>query len=881
MTNDKEKMRQNLANMILALLVFTGTIVLVTRVQVGNLYSFAGDRDENEKLEATYAMESMKWQNAQRAYPAGTIPRDWREKAYTHVNKMNLQKNSSVQQLSWTELGPNNVAGRVRSIAFDPANSAIVYSGSVSGGIWKSTNRGGTWSALNDFTSNLVIGAIAIDPTNSNVIYAGTGEGYFNVDALQGIGVLKSTDGGTSWTTLTNFATPSTQFGYYYINKLIIRPDNANIIYAGMLGGIWKTTNGGTSWSKIAQGNSSVRCIDLVMHPTNFNILYATYGNLSRDGIYKTTDGGTNWSKLTNGLPTIGYYRINIAISKSSPSTLYAAFDDSATHDTYNIYKTVDDGASWSVVTKPVNPFTLQSHLGGQGWYNNCLAVHPTDPNTVLVGGIDIYKTINGGTTWAMKTDWQGRSPYSLVHADQHSIAYDPSNSSVVYFGNDGGMYKSTDGGETFSTISTNLATTQFYSAAIHPTQDIWYGGTQDNGTLKSSGSVAWSTVFGGDGGATAVDQTVPATIFTEYVYLNIQRSANSGANFSKTMSGIPTSGASPFNGTSDRCLFIAPFVMDPSNSQILVAGTFKVYRTTNSGTSWNGISTDLTGDGDGTNQVGSSLSSISAIAIAKSSSATIYVGTSGGSATSKIQVTTNTGASWSDVTTATLPDRYVKAIAIDPGNASRAFVAFSGYNASTPSTTGHVFRTANRGTTWVNASGNLPDVPVNALLINPANTNDILAGTDIGVFQSVDGGTTWSQQNTGLANVSISDLDYRASDNAVFAATHGRGMFKLQTLTGVSPAPTEFPRETTLRQNYPNPFNPTTNIGYQVSEAGLVTVNVYDALGQEVATLVNEYRSPGEYSVSWNASSMPSGVYYYRMSVGSAMQMKRMLLVK
>jgi photosystem II stability/assembly factor-like uncharacterized protein len=469
---------------------------------------------EPREAEAGYAFEMMKWNNTQRAYPASTIPLGWREKAAKELASMGLKKSESVQQLNWVGVGPNNIGGRVRSIAFDPLNSSTLYCGSVSGGVWKSTNSGASWNVLNDAAANLVIGGLAVDPTNGNTIYAATGEGYFNVDWLTGVGVLKSTDGGANWVVQSNFATPNATFGINYMNRIVIRPDAPNTVFVGMLGGIWKTTNGGTSWVRLNAGVTSVRCMDLIMHPTMYDIMYSTFGHFSIDGIYKTTNGGTNWNKLTTGLPAAGYQRINIAMSKSSPSTLYAAFDDSATHDTFNIYKSTNDGASWSVLTKPSNPVDGGSHLGAQGWYNNCIAVHPTDPNTVLIGGINLYKTTNGGATWTMKTNWYSWLTYQVVHADQHIIAYDPSNPAIVYFGNDGGMYKSTDGGETFSMINANLGITQFYSGAIHPTLDVYYGGTQDNGTLRSGPARM------GDGVRRrrrrhGIDQTTPTTIFT------------------------------------------------------------------------------------------------------------------------------------------------------------------------------------------------------------------------------------------------------------------------------------------------------------------------------------------------------------------------------
>jgi photosystem II stability/assembly factor-like uncharacterized protein len=856
-------MRSHLFKITLALTVFAlGLLFVVRGRKIEPRDSFA----EREQAEASYAFESMRWYNAQRAYPTGHIPEDWRQKAYGKIRQNSLGKSSSATAITWKELGPPNIGGRVRSVAIDPTNSSIVYCGSVSGGIWKSTNAGGSWFQTSDSASNLVIGCIAIDPSTPSTIYAGTGEGYFNVDALRGAGVLKSTDAGATWTLLTNFAPPlNPSFSYYYINRLVIRPDN-HYVFAGMLGGIWRTTNGGTNWTQIATGQTSVRCMDLIMDPTNYNIMYTTYGNFSRDGIYKTTNGGTNWSKLAVGLPTSGYYRINLGMAPSKPSIIYAVFDDSATHNTYGIYRTNNGGNSWSTVTNP-------HHLGGQGWYNNTVAVHPTDTNTVVIGGITLYKTTNGGTSWAQVST----TTFGDTHVDQHALVFDKVNVNTLYVGNDGGMYKSGNAGTSYSNINNNLSITQFYSGAFDPTETILYGGTQDNGTLKASGAApTWSTVFGGDGGKTAVDFSTPTTVYTEYVNLCIQKSLNSGAGWARIMTGIPTSGSNQSDGTSDRCSFIAPYAMDPSNSQVLVAGTFKVYRTTNGGGSWTGISSDLTGDGDGSNDVANvnGKAFITAVAIAKTATGTIYVGTSGsGTVVSKVQVTTTTGGSWND-RTGTLPDLYAKSFAIDPANAAHAYVTYSGYGA------GHVWVTTNTGLTWTNASGNLPDVPVNSIVIDPNNISHLIIGTDLGVFDSPNGGTNWTQRNSGLANVSVEELRI-GSDAVLFAATHGRGMFKTQDPVAVHEQPGAVPNEFSLEQNYPNPFNPSTTISFTVGKESLVRLAVYDALGRKVATLVDKELHPGTYASRFNANEFASGVYYYTLSGEGISMTKKMLLMK
>lgn len=762
-------------------------LVFTSREEVQSEFGEAAQK----ALRATGAYHAFRWYNDQRAHPTGTIPVHWREKALKHINRYILPVLSKTSSLIWTSVGPNNIGGRVRSIAINPKNPDVIYCGSVSGGIWKSTNGGLSWVPLTDFANNLVIGAIVIDPTDTNIIYAGTGEGYFNVDALRGIGVLKSTDAGQTWIVLNNFLNTAAPHHYYFINKLVIRPDNPNVLYAALIGGVWKTTDAGASWTRILSRptTSSSFCMDLVANPTNPDVMYASFGLFSEqsDGIYKTTNGGGSWVRLSNGFPPRSekFGRISLAIAPSNPSVLYACLMDSNNY-THSIQKTTNGGQSWFAVETPFDnsPAVNGTHLGGQGWYNNVIAVHPTNPDIVFTGGINMFKSVNGGVGWTRISDGYG-SPY--MHVDHHAIVFHPTNFSIIYFGTDGGVFKSTDGGVNFLDMNSGFVTTQFYSGAVHPTQEIYYGGTQDNGTLKSTSTPAWSMVLGGDGGATAVDYVNPNNVYTEYIYLSFRRSTNAGATWTLAMNGIPKNGDGS-SGTSDRCAFIAPFVMDPSNPQVIVAGTYRVFRTTNGGLSWTAISNDLTGDGAG--GVGSFGSVISAIAIAKTSSAVIYVGTSGsGTSPSKILVTTNTGQNWGDSTKNNLPNRTITSIAIDPTNANRAFIGYSGYNANTPTKPGHIFLTTNLGASWTDVSGDLPDIPVNAIILDPQNKNHLLVGTDLGIFETSNCGANWLQQNSGMANVSIADLDLR-QDRHVVAATHGRGMFRTATPWAIIPSP-------------------------------------------------------------------------------------------
>ncbi len=750
-------------------------------------YYRSTNRIKAGKPKADKPGEAVKWMFEQRAYPTKGIPTDWRNRALTHINNNNLLKDSKTA-INWTAVGPYNIGGRVRAIAISNQNPDLIYASSVSGGIFKSTNGGSSWVPISDYASNLAISSIVIDPNNNNIIYAGTGEGFFNYDAVRGEGILKTNDGGITWSLQKNFS-GTTEFPYF-INDLYLRPDSTNILYAATNNGLFRTTNSGNNWSFIHQGSFSIRATQVVGDPLTPATFYICYGNHTQDGIYKTINGGKTFTKLSSGFPTAGYNRIALAVSKSNPNILFASLDSASTHFTHSIQKSTDGGITWTAVAKPIDLMLGGSHLGGQGWYNNVIAVHPTNQNLVFAGGVNLFKSTNGGASWSMSTYGYPPSAYPYVHVDHHEIKFHPTDPAIIYFGTDGGIFKTTNTGTTFIELNNGFETTQFYSGAVHPTSDIYYGGTQDNGTLKSNTLPNWSMVFGGDGGATAVDFNSPNIVYTEYINLHIRKSTNSGTTWLRAMAGIPA-GTGEYDGTTDRVLFIAPFVMDPTNSSILVAGTYKLYRTTNSAVSWISMSNDLTGDGTGA--IGSK---ISAIAISKTSSSTIYVGTTGSSTSaSRVVVTTNTGVSWATISKPPLPNRYVTSLAIHENNSDVVWVGFSGYNTNTTTTPGHIFKSTNRGSSWTDVSGNLPDIPINTIIVNPMYEKNILIGTDLGIFETNDGGTVWTQQNYGMANVVVADLDLR-SDYFVFAATHGRGMFKAR-ITVFAPNDTIYPGDT------------------------------------------------------------------------------------
>ena len=753
-------------NLFIAAFVFGFYYFTNDFVQTYTLEDFRNFRiekkKEKSKLKYDQPDKAMLWYYEQRAYPNNRIPDNWYSEALKHISINNVSRSNSTETLSWTQLGPGNIGGRIRAIAVHPTDLNIVYIGAVAGGVWKSVNGGTTWIALNDFMGNLAVCALVIDPNNTNTIYAGTGEGFFNLDAIRGAGIFKSIDAGASWAQLSS----TNNNNFYFVNDLDY--DAANqILYAATRKGLYSSNDGGANFTaKVNGSGSDIHCLDIEIANTNPRTIFATFGLFNQAEIWRSTDAGISF---TQNKTYSGHGRIEMTVSKSDPSVAYASYMSLSTYGTGKLEYTSNAGNIWSPITIPGPSISgAATYTGGQGWYDNILSVDPDNAVNVFAGGIDNFKSTNSGSSWTQKTNWYTGTTLQYVHADQHAMAWAPSNSNIVYLGNDGGIWKSTNKGETWTALNNNLFITQFYYGAVNPTGTVYAGGTQDNGTLRTTGATNWTEILGGDGGATEIDFNNTNNIYMEYVKLAFFKSTDGGGTFIKAMNGIPA-GPNFYDGTTDRTQFISPFSMDPNNSSTIVAGTYRVWRTTDGAANWTAISADLTGDGSGT-----SGATISTVISAKGNSNVIYAGCSNG----QVQVTTDAGGSW-NLRNGGLPNLAVTKITTDPNNPATAFVTFSGYTASSK-----IYKTINYGSNWTNVSGNLPNIPTNCVVVNPANGNNIFVGTDLGVFSTTDGGSSWVQDVGGMANVPVVDLDYRTSDNKLFAATHGRSMYS-STLTG------------------------------------------------------------------------------------------------
>jgi photosystem II stability/assembly factor-like uncharacterized protein len=716
----------------------------------------------------------------QRAYPFDSIPTAKYTSAlsFAQNEKNRADASKSAQTPSWALAGPTNIPGRVTDIQSYPTssgNSNIVWLGSASGGVFKSTDNGSTWTPKFDNVGAWSIGAIALHPTNPNIVFVGTGEANPAFDTYEGGGLYKSTDGGDNWTLLGLQATSR-------IGRVVISATNNNLMFVAALGkghgggnpdrGVYRSLDGGNTWSNVLFVSDTTGCIDVAYFPSTKVVLAAMWersryvdlpSNLGgpSSGIYRSADSGNTWSLITSGLPTganIG--RIGLT-AEPNTSTAYAIYSNDA-GDCIGVFKSTNGGSTWV----QVNDATLLSwpiNAGWQGgWYFGQIRVAPGNANDLWAMGLDVWRSTDGGNSWFM--------PTNPNHVDQHALWIDKDNHNRVFNGSDGGGSRF-DG--TNWTTAADQPTTQFYGITIDPSNpNKLYGGTQDNGSMRSITTATnnWEYLaIGGDGFNCIVDPTDTAIIYAETQNGFMYKSSDY-LSFSTCMNGIP------YN--SDRHAWNTPIAIDPSNSLILYYGSNKLYKTTDGAANWSAISGDLTGGPYPRANFGT----ISSIAVAPTDGNVIWVGTDDG----RVWVTQNGGGLWQH-RDATIPDRWVTEVASDPDHANIAYVTLSGYLSA--SNTAHIYRTENFGVSWVAIDGNLPDVPINDVIPDPIDSLSLYIGTDVGVYESHDLGMTWSILGTGLPIVPVIDMAFHPGARRLVAGTHGRSMW---AVTVPCPDPTD-----------------------------------------------------------------------------------------
>lgn len=672
-------------------------------------------------------------------------------------------------QAAWQSLGPANIGGRVTDLVAHPTQANTVFAGAATGGVWRSTDAGATFTSAWNPSLTPSIGALAI--TGNGTLYAGTGESNPGGGSVTfpGAGLFRSTDSGASWQShgLT---------GTDRIGRIAIDSTNANRLFVAAAGnlfvpggqrGLYRTTDGGSTWQLVLGGaNATTGAIDVAISPTNPNRIYAAMWDHRRQpngrvyggtgsGIFRSTDGGASWTRLGGGLPTASTNlgRMGLAVARNDANRLYAIAADTS-GDFVGFWTSTNGGDTWTRIT---NTSFLSASQSTFGWWFGRIWVDPANSRHVFVAGVPMLESLDAGSTW--------RRNSSSFHVDQHAMAWDPLAANRVYIGNDGGVYRSASNGSltgswTKSTRQTNL---QFYTVAVS-TQDTSRisGGLQDNGSVRSWGGSNWNSIGGGDGLANLIDPTNQNKVYACSQFGVCSRSTDGG----NTRTSFGTT-------TSERRGWLTPIGFDPSNPSVMYYGGNRLNRSTNSAASWAVISPDLSRGVGGID--GQPFGTITTHAVARTSPQTIYVGTDDG----RLWITRNTGGTWTEIT-AGLPTRWITRVTVDPTNPNLAYVTVSGFRNG--DSAAHVFRTTNGGTSWQDISGNLPDAPVNDLVLDPRDRTRLLVASDVGVFASTDGGATWSHAGTGLAMVPVSDLDATntGTSTVLTAATFGLGMFRL-----------------------------------------------------------------------------------------------------
>ena len=751
-------------------------LVLATSLPLVSLRSFVrGDREQNKPAQRASQADSRSaakesppedWFITQRVTYGG-IPIGAPERAAAQAAALAEaaeQSNRPLATARWRFVGPTNIGGRVVDIAVDPVGADTIYVAAATGGVWKSTDRGARFSSIWPATNTQAMGALVITPNGT--LFAGTGESNPGGGSITygGGGIFRSVNTGATWQRvgLANSGA---------IGRLVIDPTNPQRIFAAATGrlynpggqrGVYESTDSGSTWRRVLAGdNSTTGAADLAIDPTNPNRVFAamwdhlrepdlrTYGGVG-SGVYRSTDGGTTWQRLTNGLPppsaTIG--RIGVAVAPSNPQRVFAIVIQTGGLF-QGLYRSDDGGDSW---TQLPNSSALSAAQSTYGWWFGRIWVDPADQNHVFGAGVYLCESTDGGSSFIGQF-----SP----HADDHAMIWDLKVPGRVYLGNDGGTYRSdVNGSNDQWTFAVSQPFTQFYSVDVSE-QDRTrvVGGAQDNGCNRSyGGGSGWSQYVYGDGEETLIDPTNQNDVYGCSQYGACSRSTNGG----DTMLGFGSAVSSRWN-------WFSPVQFDPSNPAIMYFAGNQVNRSTDRAVHFSVISPDLTG-GPGRDP-NYPFGTVTTVAGAKTDPNRVLAGTDDG----RLWFTTNLGGNWTRVTDSEVPGTWVTRVAADPVNALINYATFSGYRNGVALP--YVIKTTDGGTTWTSIAGNLPQAPVNDIVVVGSA---LYVGTDVGVFGSDDGGTTWSTAGTKLPNVPVTDLEFVAASNLLYAATFGRGMFSL-----------------------------------------------------------------------------------------------------
>ena len=841
----------------------------------------------------TGAKNSLGYIHSVRAYPFDDIPEKGLSDSFSELEIRKYKKSNIFQ---WVSIGPINIGGRTLALAIHPENPDILFVGSASGGLWKSTTGGSglnAWEYVPTGHQVLGVAAIDIDTNDPNTMFIGTGEAYGSSEnypgigpvrttrGSYGIGILKSTDGGLSWTKSLDWSLNQKKS----VQKIQINPLRSESIWAATTDGVYKSTDGGDSWSNI---HSVTMATDIIINPLDTNMVFVAHGGMGSDGhgIYRTQDGGETFSKanlLVGGGPFEYKGKAVLSMSSEKPNIIYASIGNSDGSLNYEdediktwVMKTEDFGETWNLVFSSNDIYARV-----QGWYAHAIAVHPSNENIVWGAGqpFSLYKSTDGGIDFfeadmvntAGTTDDRENDvfPYLSDWADHHDIIFHPTMHDTIYFINDGGIFKTTDGGLTIENCNSGYQTVQFYNGVSNSNtkKNLFLGGLQDNSSIIYEGNLNWRREWGGDGAWTALNQDDNniAYLSAQFGQAVVSYDLFKGGQLYWAMPrGTDEQGNEIF--PRNEANFITPYILSPADNQTMYMGGERIYK-------YNALSQNWTTTNNGYRLDGNAMS---ALAGSEQDPNVVYAASSPKLQRPHIYRTANGGDTWRQITR-DLPDRFPTDLAVDPNNDLIAYVTFGGFETS------HVFRTEDGGESWQDIGQNLPDIPTWSITVNPNNSSHLFVGNEIGVYQSIDSGKNWQNINGNLPDAVFAiDLIVSRSNSKLRLATHGNGAYEIDIsqLTNIEDVDDTI-KGFELLQNYPNPFNPSTSISYILPKDSFVTLEIFNSLGQRVEQLVSTQQSAGKYVIKFDGSNMSSGTYFYKLTTPSFSETKKMSLIK
>ncbi len=849
----------------LLLLLFATTAIALFLYQNKTPQSFAFDHGE-EEIEGEYPSD---WMFLQRAYPNNNINAE----AFQEALKQTKHAKAEVTQRTastWEQQGPFNIGGRITDVAIHPTDLNTYYIGTSVGGVFKTTDAGENWTPMFDNIGSPSIGNIAISQSDPETIYVGTGEANASATsgAFFGDGMYKSINGGQDW---EHIGLQNAQ----HISRIVVDPQNPNRVFAGATGvlygkdnnrGVYRTMNGGDTWEQIFFLSDSTACIDLALNPIDPNIIYACMWERTRapwqrdyggttSGIFRSVDGGENWEELTtgnNGLPQSDEEtgRIGIALCASQPDVLYASFTTNSITNVFNgLYKSTDGGDTW----QQTNDENMEFVYASFGWFFGNVRVHPTNPDIAFVMGVALMRTVDGGQNWENIT---------YMHVDQHGLEIHPDAPDFILLGNDGGVYTSEDGGDNWSHFK-NLPITQFYRVEIDNLQpEILYGGTQDNNTLKTptGDTDDWFSILGGDGFHVVVDPTNSDIVYAESQWGNLSRSFNGGLSMQSAMDGIDD---------DDRTNWNTPVVLSPFDNNVLYYGSNRLY-VSQQAEYWTAISGDLT---DGQHPSGSqSFGTLTTIAPSYNNLDVIYTGSDDGN----VNVTLDGGTTWTNISE-DLPNRYISRIAIHPEDDLTAIVCYSGYRSV--DYIPHILMTENGGQTWEDISGNLPESPLNCVLIDPDQDNTLYVSSDMAVWYTTDLGENWELLGNNLPITIFNDLKFHQDTRTLVAGTAGRSIYSYP-LESIDTKVAEISKDKNQFKVFPNPVQDMLNLSFDLPAGQEGSIQLFDMQGKVLRTFHSGKFQKGANVFEFEAGQLVAGNYIVRVRMADLILSRKVVKI-